>query len=111
MILGLKKGEINLVEPQVGWIEEFHKTQKEIHRAARIAVTRIEHIGSTSIKGIKAKPMIDFVVGVEDIHHVPAFLKSCGILDFTGYVSSLKMRLCSRDLPIKHLMLKPILFI
>ena len=72
MILGLGKGEIKLVEPQVGWQEEFHKTQKEIHEATGIDVDRIEHIGSTSINGIKAKPMIDFAVGVDDINNVPS---------------------------------------
>lgn len=70
MILGLKRGEIKLVDPQVGWKEEFHKTQKEIHDATSIDFKYIEHIGSTSIHDIKAKPMIDFVVGVNDIKHV-----------------------------------------
>ena len=72
MILGLKRDEIKLVEPQEGWQEEFHKTQKEIHEATGIDINRIEHIGSTSIKGIKAKPMIDFAVGVDDINNVPS---------------------------------------
>jgi len=71
MILGLQRGEIKLVDSQVGWKEEFLKTQKEIHDATEIANNRIEHIGSTSINGIKAKPMIDIAVGVEDINNVP----------------------------------------
>jgi GrpB-like predicted nucleotidyltransferase (UPF0157 family) len=71
VILGLSKGEIKLVEPQVGWKEEFLKTQKEIHEATGIDINRIEHIGSTSIRRIKAKPMIDFAVGVDDINKVP----------------------------------------
>ena len=74
MILGLKRDEIKLVEPQEGWQEEFHKTQKEIHEATGININRIEHIGSTSIKGIKAKPMIDFAVGVDDINNVPSHI-------------------------------------
>lgn len=72
MILGLKRGEIKLVESQEGWIDEFKKTQKEIHKATGIDMDCIEHIGSTSINGIKAKPMIGFAVGVEDITNVPA---------------------------------------
>ncbi|QUW20530.1 GrpB family protein [Sporosarcina sp. Marseille-Q4063] len=74
MILGLNRGEIKLVEPQEGWKEEFLKTQKEIHEATSIDINRIEHIGSTSIKGIKAKPMIDFAVGVDDVNNVPSHI-------------------------------------
>ncbi|WP_172370372.1 GrpB family protein [Sporosarcina jiandibaonis] len=74
MILGLKRGEIKLVQPQNGWKEEFLTVQKEIHEAIGIDINRIEHIGSTSITGIKAKPMIDIAVGVEDINNVPSQL-------------------------------------
>ncbi|MBO1912049.1 GrpB family protein, partial [Microvirga sp. 3-52] len=74
MILGLGKGEIKLVEPQVGWEDEFLKTQQEIHKATSIDVNRIEHIGSTSIKGIKAKPMIDVAIGVDDINNIPSHI-------------------------------------
>ena len=74
MILGLERGEIKLVEPQEGWQEEFQTTQKEIHEATGIDINRIEHIGSTSINGIKAKPIIDFAVGVDDINNVPSHI-------------------------------------
>ena len=83
MILGLKRDEIKIVEPQEGWQEEFHKIQKEIHEVTGIAINRIEHIGSTSIRGIKAKPMIDFAVGVDDINNVPSHIfKSLQELSF-----------------------------
>ena len=74
MILGLKRDEIKIVEPQEGWQEEFQNTQKEIHEITGIAINRIEHIGSTSIRGIKAKPIIDFAVGVDDINNVPSHI-------------------------------------
>lgn len=71
VILGLKRGEIKLVNPQKGWVKEFQRTQKEIHETTKIISNRIEHIGSTSIIGIQAKPMIDIAIGVDDINHVP----------------------------------------
>ncbi|MDW0109753.1 GrpB family protein [Sporosarcina aquimarina] len=74
MILGLKRGEIKVVEPQIGWKDEFYKTQREINAAAGIDFECIEHIGSTSIRDIKAKPMIDFAVGVDDINNVPSYI-------------------------------------
>lgn len=74
MILGLKRGEIKLVKPQIGWKDEFYKTQSEINAATGIDVECIEHVGSTAIRDIKAKPMIDFAVGVEDIKNVPSYI-------------------------------------
>ncbi|MGG0642999.1 GrpB family protein [Sporosarcina gallistercoris] len=70
MILGLVQGEIHIVEHQVGWQEEFQKTRQAVHEATGLRFDQIEHIGSTSIKGIKAKPMIDIALGVDDIHMV-----------------------------------------
>lgn len=83
MILGLVQGEIQLVEPQVGWQEEFQKTRQEIHEATSLEFNRIEHIGSTSIQGIKAKPMIDIALGVNDMHQVSVeLLKSLKSIHF-----------------------------
>ncbi|MBD7909493.1 GrpB family protein [Sporosarcina gallistercoris] len=83
MILGLVQGEIQLVEPQVGWQEEFQKTRQTIHDASGLGFDRIEHIGSTSIHGIKVKPMIDIALGVDDIHQVSVeLLKSLKSIQF-----------------------------
>lgn len=71
------------MDPQVGWKPEFQKTQQEIHEATGLNFNRIEHIGSTSINGIKAKPMIDIVLGVDDIQHVSVeLLKSLKAIQF-----------------------------
>ncbi|VDH00471.1 dephospho-CoA kinase/protein folding accessory domain-containing protein [Lysinibacillus sphaericus] len=71
------------MDPQVGWKPEFQKTQQEIHEATGLDFKRIEHIGSTSINGIKAKPMIDIALGVDDIHHIPVeLLKSLKSIQF-----------------------------
>ncbi|HLQ97532.1 MAG TPA: GrpB family protein [Candidatus Dormibacteraeota bacterium] len=72
MKLGVKRGEIKLVDPQKGWKDEFQKIREEIYAATGIGFNYIEHIGSTSIVDIKAKPMIDFAVGVDDINKVSA---------------------------------------
>ena len=92
MILGLKRGEIKLVEPQEGWIDEFKKTQIEIHKATGIDVDCIEHIGSTSINGMKEKLMIDFAVGVADINNVPV-----GIIKSLQEISFYRLRVVLED--------------
>ncbi len=47
-------------------------------------ISGIEHIGSTAIKGMKAKPImiIDIMVGVQDLQEVPQFVKSLEKIEF-----------------------------
>ena len=48
----------------------IYKNRKKKFRSPGIDISRIEHIGSTAINGIKAKPMIDITVGVQDMNNV-----------------------------------------
>ena len=46
----------------VGWIDNFKSIQKELHSAFSELHVSIEHIGSTSVPGLAAKPVIDIDV-------------------------------------------------
>lgn len=68
MKLGLKKNEVVLVPYEAGWKSEFADTKKKIMEHTNLQSYQIEHIGSTSIEGISAKPVIDIVIGVENFN-------------------------------------------
>ncbi len=70
MRLGLKRDEVKLEAHTEEWKEEFLSIKQEILNATPINEGRIEHIGSTAIIGIVAKPILDLVVGVNDIENV-----------------------------------------
>lgn len=65
MKLGLKNDEVVIVPYEKGWKEEFDKVKQEIMFYTKLPSTQIEHIGSTSIEGIRAKPIIDILIGVD----------------------------------------------
>lgn len=67
MDLGLNKNEVKLVSYSDEWKVYFNQAKKDILKSLDISPAAIEHIGSTAIHGIMAKPIIDIVVGVEDI--------------------------------------------
>jgi len=68
--LGLKRNEVRLVDFSEGWRNEFHSVKQAILSSISIPENRIEHIGSTAIKGMAAKPILDLMVGVDNIEDV-----------------------------------------
>lgn len=79
MELGLKKDEVRIVDYTIEWADEFEKVRQELIDSTGLARERIEHIGSTSIRGMKAKPVIDILVGIDDLSQADKVLmKSFG---------------------------------
>jgi GrpB-like predicted nucleotidyltransferase (UPF0157 family) len=65
------------------WPNLFDRHRARIACAVGHAARRIEHVGSTSVPGLAAKPIIDILVAVDDVEDEPAYvpaLESCGYL-------------------------------
>lgn len=76
-------------DPQ--WKEVFIKVAEELRPVFGTNLVKIEHVGSTSIEGMLAKPQIDVLVVVKDLSCVEAnrsILIELGFIVFGfGYVS------------------------
>ncbi|MDJ0974696.1 MAG: GrpB family protein [Planctomycetota bacterium] len=57
---------IVIAEYDPTWPAAYAQMEAEIHDAIGTWIERIEHIGSTSVPGLAAKPVIDVLVGVGD---------------------------------------------
>jgi 2-phosphosulfolactate phosphatase len=62
--LGLKHGVNLLVDYDPRWPAAFAAEKERILAALGDRVVAIEHYGSTSIRGLRAKPIIDILVGI-----------------------------------------------
>ena len=82
-MLGLKKGAAEFYAHDALWISEAEKTITQLRAVFKDYACDIQHIGSTAVKKIKAKPVIDIAVGVTDIK-VVEILKNK--LRFNGYI-------------------------
>ncbi|TQR20649.1 GrpB family protein [Psychrobacillus vulpis] len=84
MKLGLSRDEVKLVPFTVEWSNEFQRVKENILSHMDIESHRIEHIGSTAITNMVAKPIIDIIIGVDDITKVTSTffgnLKEVGFL-------------------------------
>ena len=70
MELGLEHNEVRIVDYSDEWAEEFEKVKHGLIDSTGLERNRIEHIGSTAIQNMSAKPIIDVLVGVDDLSTV-----------------------------------------
>jgi GrpB-like predicted nucleotidyltransferase (UPF0157 family) len=67
LIGGIERRELVLVPYDANWTSRFQAERRRITKALGPTATRVEHIGSTAVPGLAAKPIIDVLVTVESI--------------------------------------------
>ena len=63
-MLGLKQGINTLVDHDPEWSRAFEEERARIQSALGKVSRGIEHYGSTAVEGLRAKPILDILVGV-----------------------------------------------
>ena len=79
---------VELVDYNPAWPRMFEDYKKEIDQAIGGYISTIEHIGSTSVPGLFAKPEIDIMVGVRNLNDAKkciAPLKEIGYVYFPKF--------------------------
>src|SRR5438309_1178051 len=64
--LGLRRGTTLVCEYNPRWPEEFAREEPFLQRALGSLVSGIEHVGSTAVVGLAAKPVLDIAVALVD---------------------------------------------
>ncbi len=80
-MIGLKRGTVALVDHQKEWEIEAENTIVRLKKTLGDVICDIQHVGSTAIKNIKAKPIIDIAIAVDSFDAVLQFeeqLKDAG---------------------------------
>ena len=65
-MLGLSKNSVVLYPHSEEWNNLFEKEKINLYNCIKEYVIDIQHVGSTSIIGMYAKPIIDIVVAIKD---------------------------------------------
>jgi GrpB-like predicted nucleotidyltransferase (UPF0157 family) len=84
LIGGIEKREIVIADYDPRWPEQFQRHGEILSRALGPAAIAIEHVGSTSVPELAAKPIVDIDVVVEDsgdeASYLPAIVQAGYVL-------------------------------
>ena len=83
LIGGPEPVSINVVNYDPAWAERFSTERNKIAAALGAQAGSIEHIGSTAVPGLAAKPIVDIMVTVGDVELEGAYRPQ---LEKVGYV-------------------------
>lgn len=74
LIGGVEKRLIEVVPPDPAWPAKFAVERETLVTALGVTAVRVDHIGSTSIPGLAAKPIIDIALSVLDVDREEDYL-------------------------------------
>jgi GrpB-like predicted nucleotidyltransferase (UPF0157 family) len=84
VIIGeIEPQSIVVVDYDPAWPERFRREEARIRSSLGEAALSVEHIGSTSVPGLAAKPIVDVLLVVEDSGDELSYLPA---LEAAGYV-------------------------
>lgn len=76
------------------WRSDFEKIKAEIEGVAGDLIVGIEHVGSTSVEGMSAKPCIDLDIVIEDVSGMDAIVNR---LETIGYIHEGDLGITGRE--------------
>jgi GrpB-like predicted nucleotidyltransferase (UPF0157 family) len=82
MSLGVKRNTVVLLPYDENWAAQFIIEQNVLAELFEIPFEKIEHIGSTAVPGLPAKPLLDIAVLIDDLDELDCELK----LKAIGYI-------------------------
>jgi GrpB-like predicted nucleotidyltransferase (UPF0157 family) len=82
MRLGLQRGIVRLVPHSEEWGRLFEEEKARIVACLQGKSFDIEHVGSTAISGLSAKPIIDIAIGVPDVEAIGEYIQLLGQIGY-----------------------------
>lgn len=88
-MFGLKRGKVKLVQCDPKWKQNFNREKKKLKKIFGVDALDIQHLGSTAILGILAKPIIDIGIIVPSLEKAEAYAKA---IEKIGYIKKKENR-------------------
>ena len=82
-MLGLERDKVVLVPYQSVWAQRFEREKVRLEEVIGEHILDIQHIGSTAVPGLSAKPILDIGVAVENFEKASALVSPIEKLGYT----------------------------
>lgn len=73
---GLKKGYLELMDYREDYSKIYEEEKEELLKIYKDKIAQIDHVGSTSIKNIKSKPIIDILIQTDNLEDFIEFTEA-----------------------------------
>lgn len=83
LIGGVERREIIIADYDPAWPQQYEAHARLIRDALDDTLTRIEHIGSTSVPGLAAKPIIDILAVVPNSADESSYVPQLGAVGYS----------------------------
>ena len=80
--LGLRRGEVVVAASDPRWPRLFEAAATELRRTLGTAILDVHHVGSTSVPGLCAKPILDILVSVPNFARAVHLASQLGTLGY-----------------------------
>lgn len=84
--------EVNTMDQQIvikayqkDWVEEYIKEKEKFCSLLGQEIIAVEHIGSTAVEGLGAKPLIDMMIGVTDLQITENWIEVLSEIDMSMF--------------------------
>ena len=71
--VGLKRGQLEILDYREDYTRIYEKEKDNLLKIYKDKIKKIDHVGSTSIKNIKSKPIIDILIQTDDLNDIKKF--------------------------------------
>ena len=78
-----KPGTVTIVEYDPDWPSRFQELSIPVKNALGDLIVAIEHVGSTAVPGLAAKPIIDMDVVIPSLSDLPVAIARLAVLGYT----------------------------
>jgi GrpB-like predicted nucleotidyltransferase (UPF0157 family) len=83
LILGLERDDpVEIVDYEPVWPARFEELRRRLAEALGPLAKRIEHVGSTAVPGLAAKPVVDVQVSIDDLDDEDAYVPAVEAVGF-----------------------------
>lgn len=83
--LGLRRGEVRVCRYRRAWADAFERERDLLGGVLGPAALAVEHVGSTAVPGLAAKPVIDIAVAVRSLGGLAGWDRALASEGYTAF--------------------------